>query len=149
MKETEKQAFLQNVYAASIAEAVNRYQHFGQLDAVVADKKARQVYTAPYMNEQLTITSVEEVFDRLKEVFGCANWEVESQEGTYKATATSCKLCALAKKMGGASPCSGWCIDPMAAMIMALAEKQGKKAVVAAQSTLMDSASCSVSISIE
>ena len=149
MKETERLAFLQNVYAAAIAETVNKYHQFGQLDAVVADKKAKQAYTAPYMNEQLAITSTIEVFERLKEVFGCADWEVQEQDGLYKATAKSCKLCALAKKMGGASPCSGWCIDPMTAMIKALAEKQGKVAEVIAESTLMEGSVCSVTISIQ
>ncbi len=143
-----KLAFLQNVYAASIAESVNLYQSFGQLATVVAKKEARQAQTAPYMIQQLGIGSVEDVFEQLTNLFGCANWKVEHAAETYHAVATTCKLCALAKKMGGASPCHGWCIDPMVAMINALVISQGKTATIRLESTLMEDTSCALAINV-
>lgn len=118
--EIEKRlAMLQNTYAASIAEVVNTYDRMKVLDSIVEKRRARQAQTAPYINEQLGITCVEDVFLKLSEVYGCANWSVEKVEDEYIATASTCKLCALSKKMGGANPCSGWCLDPMAAMLAA------------------------------
>lgn len=147
--EKEKQlAFLQNVYAASIAESVNFYDSLGQLPAIVAKKETRQAQTAPYMIQQLGIGSVEEIFERLTEVFGCANWKVEHSTGGYRAIATTCKLCALSKRMGGASPCHGWCIDPMAAMINSVATSQGKTAIIRLESTLMEDTSCTLNITM-
>ncbi|MPM07774.1 hypothetical protein SDC9_54082 [bioreactor metagenome] len=118
--EIEKRlTMLQNTYAASIAEIVNTYDRLKVLDTIVEKRRLRQAQTAPYINEQLGITCVEDVFIKLSEVYGCANWSVEKAEEEYIATASTCKLCALSKKMGGASPCSGWCLDPMTAMLIA------------------------------
>ncbi|NMA52018.1 MAG: hypothetical protein GX949_03285, partial [Peptococcaceae bacterium] len=105
-------AMLQYTYAASIAETVNTYDKLKVLDTIVARRKERQAQTAPYLNQQLGIESVEDVFYKLSESYGCASWSVEKTAGGYIATATSCKLCALSKNMGGANPCHGWCLDP-------------------------------------
>ncbi|PKL12575.1 MAG: hypothetical protein CVV52_09475 [Spirochaetae bacterium HGW-Spirochaetae-8] len=100
------------------------------------------------MIQQLGIVSVEDVFKQLTNLFGCANWKVEHTAETYQAVATTCKLCALAKKMGGASPCHGWCIDPMAAMINSLVANQRKTATIRIESTLMDDISCALAINV-
>ncbi|NLE16679.1 MAG: hypothetical protein GX626_12510 [Spirochaetales bacterium] len=96
------------------------------------------------MLAQLGISTVEDVFSRLSSIFGCANWNVEYEESGYRAVATTCKLCALSKRMGGASPCKGWCIDPMVAMIKALENK----ANVTVESTLMNGSSCSLKVKL-
>ena len=110
-------------------------------------KKERQAQTAPYLNQQLGIKSIEEVFYTLSEIYGCANWSVDKTGDGYVATATSCKLCALSKKMGGANPCNGWCLDPMIAMITALGKADVGNIVV--ESTLMKEDCCKVLISIK
>ncbi len=143
--ETEKKlALLQYVYAASLAEAVNTYGRMNVLDSIVEKRKGRQAQSAPVMNQQLGVSSVEDVFKKLSEVFGCANWTVEQTNDGYTAVATACKLCALSKKMGGANPCHGWCLDPMFAMVSAVSGiSEGD---VTVESTLMDGCCCKIVI---
>jgi len=141
--EIEKRlTILQNTYAASVAETVNTYEKFKELETIVEKRKERQTQTAPYLNQQLGIKSVEDVFYTLSEIYGCANWSVQRTEDGYVAIATSCKLCALSKKMGGANPCNGWCLNPMIAMITALGEINAKN--IAVESTLMAEDCCKV-----
>lgn len=135
---------LQNIYAASIAETVNTYDRLMVLDTIVQRKKERHAQTAPFLNQQLGIETVEEVFGKLSEVFGCADWSVRKVDDGYIATAASCKLCALSKKMGGANPCSGWCLDPMFAMITAATKIDAGNLVV--ESTMMTGDCCKVLI---
>ena len=142
----KKLAIMQNVYAASIAETVNSYEKLKVLEHIVVKKKERQAQTAPYMNQQLGIGSIEGVFTGLADIFGCANWKVEKTVDGYIATATACKLCALSKKMGGANPCQGWCLDPMAAMITAVTNNNVGAEHITVQSTLMDGDCCTVKI---
>lgn len=140
--EIEKRfAMLQNTYAAALAETVNTYGKLNVLDEIVKSKKIRQKQTAPYLNQQLNIAAADEVFTKLAEIFGCANWTVEQTERELIATATTCKLCALSKKMGGANPCRGWCLDPMFAMIESLGIEEKN---IAVESTLMDGDCCKV-----
>lgn len=143
--EIEKRlTMLQNTYAASVAETVNTYDRLKALDTIVERRKERQIQTAPYLNQQLGIESIEDIFYKLSEVYGCANWSVEKTEDGYIATATSCKLCALSKKMSGANPCNGWCLDPMIAMLSAVSKIDAKH--IAIESTLMNGDCCKVLI---
>ena len=135
---------LQNIYAASIAETANTYDRLMALDTIVEKRKGRHAQTASFLNQQLGIETVQEVFVKLSEVFGCADWSVEKADDGYIATAASCKLCALSKKMGGANPCNGWCLDPMFAMITAATRIDAGSIVV--ESTLMTGDCCKVLI---
>ncbi|HHV99860.1 MAG TPA: hypothetical protein GXX36_09880 [Clostridiaceae bacterium] len=145
--EIEKRlAFLQNTYAVSIAETVNTYEKLKVLNAVVEKRKERQTQTALYLNQQLDINSVEDIFHTLSEIYGCANWAVKKIEDGYVAAATSCKLCTLSKKMGGANPCNGWCLDPMIAMITAAGGIDAEN--IAVESTLMNGDCCKIFIHI-
>jgi len=137
-------ALLRNIYAASIAETANTYDRLMVLDTIVEKRKGRHAQTAPFLNQQLGIETVQEVFVKLSEVFGCADWSVAEVDDGYIATATSCKLCALSKKMGGANPCNGWCLDPMFAMITAATRIDARSIVV--ESTLMTGDCCKVLI---
>jgi len=139
-------ALLQNTYAASIAEAVNTYDRLKVLDTIVETRKERQAQTAPFLNRRLGIETVEDVFERLSEVYGCANWSVERADSGYVATAVSCKLCALSRKMGGANPCNGWCLDPMSAMITAAGKIDAGSIIV--ESTLMAGDCCKVLVNV-
>ena len=139
-------ALLQNTYAASIAETVNTYDKLKVLDIIVERRKERQAQTAPFLNQQLGIETVEDVFCKLSEIYGCANWFVEKTNDGYIATAVSCKLCTLSKKMGGANPCNGWCLDPMFAMITDIGRIDA--ASIAVESTLMTGECCKVLVNI-
>jgi hypothetical protein len=144
--ELEKRlAMLQNTYAASVAETVNTYDKLKVLETIVEKRKERQTQTAPYLNQQLGIESVEDVFYKLAEIYGCANWHVENTNEGYIATATSCKLCTLSKKMGGANPCNGWCLDPMIAMISEANKIDAD--CITVESTLMNEDICKILIS--
>lgn len=137
-------ALLQNTYAASVAETVNTYERLRVLDSIVEKRKERQRQTAPLLNQQIGIETIEDVFGKLSEIYGCANWAVEKTNDGYVATATACKLCAFSKRMGGANPCKGWCLDPMFAMITAIGKIDYENLVV--ESTLMDGDCCKVLI---
>ncbi|HCS74363.1 MAG TPA: hypothetical protein DIW17_10875 [Clostridiales bacterium] len=146
--EIEKRlTMLQNTYAASVAETVNTYEKLRALETIVEKRKERQAQTAPYLNQQLGIQSVEDLFYTLSEIYGCANWSVDKTKDGYIAIATSCKLCALSKKMGGANPCNGWCLDPMIAMLSEVCKIDNKYITV--ESTLMNDDCCKVSIIVE
>ncbi len=143
--EIEKRlALLQYTYAAAVAETVNTYEKMQVLEKIVEKRKERQAQAAPLLNQQLGVTSVEEVFNNLSQIYGCANWSVEKTNDGYIATATACKLCALSKKMGGANPCNGWCLDPTLAMITAASGIGAEKITV--ESTLMDNDCCKIII---
>jgi hypothetical protein len=143
--EIEKRlALLQYTYAASIAETVNTYEKLKVLNDIVEMRKERQAQSALSLNRQLGVETVEDVFSKLSEVYGCANWAVEKTDDGYVATATACKLCALSKKMGGANPCNGWCLDPMFTMITVIGKIDGGNITV--ESTLMDGDCCKVFI---
>lgn len=146
MDTESKLAILQNTYAAALAEAVNTYAKLNLLESIVDRKKSAQPQTAAYMNRQLGITCVEDVFTTLSGVFGCANWTVEQTETGFLATATACKLCALSKRMGGANPCRGWCLDPMSAMITAVSDDSITNEKIKVICTLMDSDCCKVEV---
>jgi len=143
--EIEKRlVMLQNTYAASVAETVNTYEKQKALETIVEERKERQAKTAFYLNQQLGIQGVEDVFRTLSEIYGCADWSVEKTEEGYVAIATSCKLCALSKKMGGANPCNGWCLNPMIAMIAAADKIDAGN--IAVESTLMTGDRCKLII---
>lgn len=145
MEMEQRLATVQLTYAASVAETVNTYGKLGVLAEVVQRRKAQQGTTAPMMIKRLGIGSVEQVFTTISELYGCANWQIEQTEEGYEATATSCMLCALAKKAGGADPCRGWCLDPLSAMIEAVGGIPEEQ--IAVKSTLMDHDCCKVVIS--
>lgn len=147
MMDTEKKlSLMQNTYAAAVAETVNTYDRLKVLDAIVEKRAERQGQTAGAMNKMMGITSVEEVFINLADVFGCANWQVAKTAEGYEATASACKLCTLSKRMGGANACRGWCLDPMIAMIGDVTGGKITKDRINAISTLMEGDQCKVVI---
>lgn len=145
--DTEKKlALLQNTYAAALAETANTYARMNVLERVVAAKAERQTQTAETMLGMLGITGADAVFTTLADVFGCANWQTTPTETGFVATATTCKLCALSKRMGGANACHGWCLDPMAAMVSRLTGRAVGDGTFTVRRTLMDSDACEVEV---
>ena len=124
------------------ADHVLRLGNEGVLEKVTQQKRAEQMYTGKGRAAQMGITRIDQVFTRLSDIMGCADWQVEAREdGTvYTAKASHCMLCAFAKRMGTQSPCSIACLDPMAGMVHGLAEN----AVYDVQSTLFDGPECCV-----
>jgi hypothetical protein len=85
-----------------------------------------------------------EVFTRLAELFGCADWTVREAADGFAATASRCLVCALAKRLGAPSPCRIGCLDPMEGMVRGLAPE----ARFDVEQTLFDGAGCHVKVSL-
>lgn len=143
MDPMEKVRTLQAVYAGALADTVLRLGNEGVLEKVTQQKRAEQLAGGKARAAQLGMTSPDEVFTRLADLMGCANWTVEADEGGgMTATASRCMLCAIAKKMGTQSPCHIYCLDPMEGMVIGLDEG----AEYAVQSTLYEGDQCRVVI---
>ncbi len=143
MEPMEKVRTLQAVYAGALADSVLRLGNEGVLEKVTQQKRAEQLAGGRMRAAQMGITSPEEVFTKLSDLMGCANWTVErSTDGELTATASRCMLCAMAKKMGTQSPCHIYCLDPMEGMVKGLNENT----CYDVQSTLYESAECRVVI---
>ncbi len=113
----QKVKLLQMIYAGALADSVFRMGNEGILEKVTSEKREEQIKTGKYRAAQFGIEKPKEVFLKLSELFGCADWAVESENEDFKAEATKCMLCAMAKKMGAQSPCNIFCLDPMEGMI--------------------------------
>ena len=142
MEDKKKVQILQVAYAGALADAVLQMGRQGILEKVTAQKKKEQTATGKARAGQFGITSPEEVFLTLSEIFSCAAWRIEHEPRGFLAEAKACKLCALAKKLGAPSPCHICCLDPMEAMVKGL--DPGLKFTV--HETLFDGLSCLVSV---
>lgn len=131
---------LQAIYAAQLADTTLQFTKHGILDKVTADKRAEQMKFGGIKAKQMGIQTKEEVFIILSDLFGCANWVLNEEQGTAKAT--GCMLCSMAKKMGAESPCRLYCLDPMEGMVKGI-EKDAEFDVV---STLWDKNECLINI---
>lgn len=140
MEPMEKVRTLQAVYAGALADTVLRLGGEGVLEKVTQQKRAEQLMGGKARAAQMGMTSPEEVFTKLSDLMGCANWTVEPGEsGGFTATASRCMLCVMAKKMGTQSPCHIYCLDPMEGMVKGLCES-----TFDVQSTLYEDSQCRV-----
>lgn len=121
MNTDERVRILQLAYAGALADAVLRMGRDGILPKVTEEKRREQMRTGKAKAEQFGISRPEEVFSKLTDIFGCATWEIKTEDGGFSAETKSCKLCAIAKRMGAPGPCDMYCLDPMEGMIKGLA----------------------------
>ncbi len=116
--DSEKRAqILELAYAGVLADSVRCLGNEGILEKVTEQKKKEQFALGKQQAERFGIQKPEEVFTRLSEIFNCAVWEIHSMENGFTAESKTCKLCAIAKRMGTASPCSIYCLNPMEGMV--------------------------------
>lgn len=143
MEPMEKVRTLQAVYAGALADTVFRLGNEGVLEKVTQQKRAEQLAGGKVRAAQMGMTSPDEVFTKLADLMGCANWTVETDEDSgLTATASRCMLCAMAKKLGAKSPCHIYCLDPMEGMVKGVDES----ARYDVQSTLYESDQCRIVI---
>lgn len=144
MEAMEKVKMLQAIYAGALADMVMRMGNEGVLEKITSEKRVEQLSGGKLRAGQMGITKAEEVFVKLSDLMGCANWNIEpNQNGNgFTATATRCMLCAIAKKMGTQSPCHIYCLDPMEGMVKGIDEATGFEVL----STLYGSDSCRVAV---
>lgn len=138
MTETQTLKTLQLFYAGQLVDAVRQYQKFGILENVVKNKQQEQELAAPDQLARLGIKTVDELFTTFSDIFGCASWKIETESTGYKATASSCLACAIARKLGAPAPCAISCINPFTALAKALPVPHTLKA----EHVLWDSDSC-------
>jgi hypothetical protein len=131
---------LQLTYAAVLADATAQFAKENILQNVTQRKKAEQMAAGKMKAEQLGITSPAAVFTRLAEIFNCAAWEIRNMEKKFVAETTTCKLCAIAKKINAPAPCYLYCLDPMEGMVNGL----NPHATFAVEETLWDGGKCRV-----
>lgn len=117
MELEKKVKLLQIVYAGALADSVLRMGREGILDKVTSQKREEQILTGKTRASQFGIEKPEEVFTKLSELFGCANWTIVNANEGFAAEATGCMLCAMAKKAGAECPCNIYCLDPMEGMV--------------------------------
>lgn len=144
MELEKKIHILQAMYAGALADSVLRMGQEGILEKVTQAKRMEQMQVGRMRAAQLGITCPQEVFKVLSDVFGCANWSITDLDHGFKAVATSCMLCSLAKKLGAQSPCNIYCLDPMEAMV----KGTNSSASVSIQETLWQENACKIEIGI-
>jgi len=117
MELERKVKLLQAIYAGALADSTLRMGKEGIIEKVTSEKREEQMLTGKSRAAQFGMEKPEEVFLKLAELFGCANWTVKSDDEGFTAEATGCMLCAIAKRMGAQSPCNIHCLDPMEGMV--------------------------------
>jgi hypothetical protein len=125
-----------------LADAVCQLGKEGVLESVTQRKRQEQLATGQIKAKQFGAETPEEVFTKLVDLFGCANWQPIPKENGFVAEAGGCLLCAMAKKMNAPQPCNLYCLDPMEGMIKGL----NAKAEFTVKETLWDGKKCSVDV---
>ena len=142
MQKEKNIQLLQLTYAAVLADATAQFAKENVLQNVIQRKKAEQMATGRMKAEQFGITSPQAVFTQLAEVFNCAAWQIEKLEKGFIAETTTCKLCAIAKKIDAPAPCYLYCLDPMEGMVKGL----NPNASFTVEETLWEGEKCTVLI---
>ncbi len=144
MEASEKVKVLQAVYAGALADAVLRMGGEGVLEKVTRQKRGEQLLLGRARAAQMGMGSPEEVFTKLSDLMGCADWAVTPDENGdgFAASASRCMLCMMAKKAGAQSPCHIYCLDPMEGMVRGLNQDAGFDVL----STLYEGPSCRVAV---
>ena len=144
MEASEKVKVLQAVYAGALADAVLRMGREGVLEKVTQQKRSEQLAVGKARAAQMGIGRPEEVFTKLADLMGCADWAVTPDESGagFTASVSRCLLCMMAKKAGAQSPCRIYCLDPMEGMVRGLSKDAGFDVL----STLYEGTSCRVAV---
>jgi L-2-amino-thiazoline-4-carboxylic acid hydrolase len=141
MDSNKQVQILQMAYTGVLADAVLQLGKEGVLASTTERKRQEQLAGGKLRAAQFGITKPEEVFLKLSEIFGCAQWEiVNNTEDGFVAQSNSCRLCAIAKKMGAPSPCQIYCLDPMEGIVKAIKSD----AVYTIEETLWEGRQCRV-----
>jgi hypothetical protein len=134
---------LQMAYAGVLTDAVLQFNREGILSRVTERKRQEQFNTGKVLAAQFGITKPEEVFLKMSELFGCANWNItQSPTGGFTAQNSNCRLYTIAKQMGSPSPCYIYCLNPMEGLVKAVMSD----AVYKVEGTLWDGLKCIVKV---
>ncbi len=103
-----------------LADTVFQLGKEGIIEKVTERKKKEQMLSGKKNAEFYGMASAEGVFNRLSEIFNCANWKIQREATGFSAEASTCRLYSLAKKRGAPSPCNIYCLNPLEGMIKGL-----------------------------
>jgi len=144
MDTNEKLKAVQMIYAGALADMTLRMSNTGVLEKITQEKREEQFATGKSRALQMGITKPEEVFTRLSDLMGCANWQIEKNDHEeFRAIAKGCALCAIAKRIGAPSPCNPFCLNPMEGMVIGLDPNAG----FCVEETLYEGNECRVFVS--
>jgi hypothetical protein len=118
------------------------YDQFHITEQITKRKLIEQLNLGKQKVSQLQVENEKDIFNKLNNLFGCANWEVTESKSKITATTSTCFLCNIAKKMNTSSPCKLFCLDPMMVLIKGL--HQDNEFVV--KETMWDTNRCVVEI---
>ena len=122
MDSNKQVQILQMAYAGVLADAVLQFSKEGILASTTERKRQEQLASGKLRAAQFGITKPEEVFLKLSPRFLAVpngRLSIVPTDG-FIAQTSSCKLCAIAKKMGAPSPCHIYCLDPMEGIVKAI-----------------------------
>jgi len=134
--------FLQTAYAGAMTDSALQFEKEGVLQKITDRKRQGAIITGKTRAAQFGISKPDEVFSRLSELFGCANWDISNTGDGFTARANTCMLCAIAKKTGAPSPCHLYCLDPMEGLVKAVTEN----ADFIIRSTLWENSECHIQV---
>lgn len=133
---------LEAAYAGIQADAVRCFDREGILEKVTEQKKKEQMAFGKQQAERFGVQRAADVFTRVSQIFNCAVWEIQKNGSGFAAESKACKLCAIAKKTGKASPCRIYCLNPMEGMVKGINESN----TFDVKETLWDGEKCRVEI---
>jgi hypothetical protein len=141
--ETERHIqFLQTAYAGALAETVIQYGKEGVLERVTDRKLRENLVSGKMRANQFGITTPEDTFVKISELFGCAKWKITGDSNSFIAETGGCMLCGIAKKIGAPNPCHLYCLDPMEGLVKAVKPE----AVYTVEETLWEGSKCRISV---
>jgi len=134
---------LQTLYAAALADSTLRYGRAGILEDITGQKREEQMKNGASLAQRFGVKEARQAFEKIQDIYGCANWVCEDVDNGFTAKCTNCILCVFSKQMGTYSPCQVHCLSPIEAMVKSV--EPGADFTV--EKTLWDGDACVVTVS--
>jgi len=139
----ERIKFLEFAYAGALVDSLLRFSREGILEKVTEQRRKEQLLFGAQKAKNFGVSSPEEAFTKISELFNCSTWEIKEDNKGFLAEANSCKLAAMARKVGAGSPCKIYCLDPIEGMLKGLKRDYQ----IEVEETLWQGKKCKVKVS--
>jgi hypothetical protein len=113
------------------------------LEKVTEKRRKEQILFGAEKAKNFGVSSPEEVFTKISELFNCTFWKIKEDNKGFLAKANSCKLAAMAKEVGAGPPCDIYCLDPIEGMLKGLNQDYQ----IEVEETLWQGKKCKVKVS--
>lgn len=117
MDSVTKIEVLRKISFMQMIEAMTNYEKHGIRDAVINDKRERDLAEGPAKCAMFGLQSPEDFLNFSMEAFNCVQWELTETENGFDAETKSCVACHMAKEAKAPSICEMHCINPFLAVI--------------------------------